>query len=197
MKCIILIDGGYFDYINKYLQDSTGDEIDLEKFSRELAGSHTQIRTNFYHSHPYKSSDAGEEDLKRYRYYQKFHEDLDKIPNTKFVPIGRVKPQSLKCPICKNRYKIPKQKGVDVGIALDMVRMASKKIADMFILVSGDEDLTMAVQLAQDELINVHVYFCADSRFGIFGSAKLNRTADNRKRMDIDFLKRYRKDSSY
>jgi uncharacterized LabA/DUF88 family protein len=194
LKCIILIDGGYFDYINKYLHSSTGDEIDLEKFSKELSGNHSNIRTNFYHSHPYKGPEANDEDEKRYKHSQKFHEDLDKIPNTKFIPIGRVKPQSMKCPLCKNRYKIPKQKGVDVGIALDLVRLASKKIAELIILVSGDEDLFMAVQMAQDELINVHVYFCADSRFGIFGSTKLNRTADNRIRMDIDFLKKCRKE---
>ncbi len=42
--------------------------------------------------------------------------------------------------------------------------------------------------MAQEELCNVIVYFCSDSGFRIFGSAKLNNTASDRVKMDLDFL---------
>ena len=80
------------------------------------------------------------------------------------------------------------KKGVDVAIALDLVKMARKRVADEFILISGDEDLTAAVEMAQEELSNVIVYFASDNEYGIFGSIKLGNAASDRKRMDLDFL---------
>ena len=71
---------------------------------------------------------------------------------------------------------------------MDLVAMARKRVADKFLLVSGDEDLSRAVEMAQEELCNVVVFFCSDAEYGIFGSRKLSNTASDRARMDLDFL---------
>lgn len=54
--------------------------------------------------------------------------------------------------------------------------------------MTGDEDFTNAVEMAKESLAQTIIYFATDSTYGIFGSKKLNRTADDRVRMDLDFL---------
>lgn len=77
---------------------------------------------------------------------------------------------------------------MDVGIAVDLIKMSEKKVADAFVLVSGDEDFTSAVKLAKENLCNVFVAFCSDDNYGIYGSEKLSEEADDRLVMDPDFL---------
>lgn len=71
---------------------------------------------------------------------------------------------------------------------MDLVKMARKKVAEKFVLISGDEDLTAAVEMAQEELCNVVVYYISDREYRMFGSKKLNEMASDRVRMDLDFL---------
>lgn len=56
-------------------------------------------------------------------------------------------------------------------------------------LISGDEDLTAAVEMAQEELCNVVVYYVSDNEYGIYGSKKLCSVASDRVRMDLAFLR--------
>ncbi len=146
------------------------------------------LRTRFYFSNPYQSETPTEEEKERYRNAQKFRYAINRIRNHDFVDVGRVRQVHVHCPKCEEDYTTPKQKGVDVGLALDLVAMARKRVADKFLLVSGDEDLSRAVEMAQEELCNVVVFFCSDAEYGIFGSRKLSNTASDRARMDLDFL---------
>lgn len=102
--------------------------------------------------------------------------------------MGRVRPKPCICPHCKKEFMKTEQKGVDVGLALDLVKMARKKVAEKFVLISGDEDLTAAVEMAQEELCNVVVYYVSDGECRMYGSMKLNNMASDRFRMDLDFL---------
>ena len=43
-----------------------------------------------------------------------------------------------------------KQKGVDTLLALDLVRLAGRRVCDVAVLISGDRDLAEAVRAAQD-----------------------------------------------
>ena len=187
-KAVILIDGGYYDYVNYYLKDGRSKKLSLEKFSEKLCDGKTHIRTKFYHANPYQSKVPTHAEKVRYAGAQKFQRMINKIKNHEFVPVGRVKPVHATCPSCKDEYTLPKQKGVDVAIALDLVKMAKKKVADVFILVSGDEDLASAVEMAQEELSNVIIYYCYDPPYNIYGSQKLNNVGSDRVQMDLDFL---------
>ncbi len=115
-------------------------------------------------------------------------ESIDRVKNHEFFNVGRVRPKFFECPHCKKQFMKPQQKGVDVGLALDLVKMARKRVADEFALVSGDEDLAAAVEMAQEELCNVVVYYVSDNDVGIYGSIKLNNIASDRVRMDLAFL---------
>lgn len=187
-KVVVLIDGGYFDTLNYYLQENRDKRLGVEKLSLKVCEGMDHIRTKFYHANPYKSEKPTKKEIERYSNAQKFQDAINKTINHEFVSVGRVRPLHLHCPKCKGDFEKLKQKGVDVGIALDLVRMSRKKVADVFILISGDEDFAAAVEMAQEQLCNVIVYFCSDSSYGVYVSSKLTKVASNRKRMDLDFL---------
>lgn len=188
MKTVVMIDGGYFDALNYYLKDGKNKILSVEKLSLKICEGKNHIRTRFYHTNPYQSNVPTAEEKRKYRNAQKFQYAINQIKNHEFVSVGRVRPIPVHCTLCEGSYNVLKQKGVDVAIALDLVKMARKKVADEFILISGDEDLASAVDMAQEELCNVIVYFASDSAYGIFGSIKLGNTASDRVRMDLNFL---------
>ncbi len=187
-KAVVVIDCGYFDMVNNYLTKNRKKKISFDKFSKKLCNGMTHIRTKIYHANPYKSPEATPQEEEAYKKKQKFFYAINRIKNHEFVPVGRVRLEKFYCPKCKKEYTEPKQKGVDVSIALDLVKMAQKRFADVFILISGDEDLSEAVTMAQEQLCNVIVYYCHDRDFNIYGSKKLNNTASDRFQMDLDFL---------
>jgi len=185
-----MIDGGYFSNIDYYAQNRIGDDVNLEAFSERLCSEFDvqYIRTKFYHAYPYKSDNPTQEEQKRYQNMQSFFDAIDKKRNHQFVERGRVKPQHFDCPDCGNNFTDPKQKGVDVGIAVDLVEMANQNQGQAFILVTGDEDLTHAVEIAKEKLCNVYMGFCADNSADLYVSSKLTQEVDDAVHMDLDFL---------
>ena len=189
-KAIVLIDCGYFDKLNQYSQEKINAKISFKKFSKIVTEGMIHLRTKVYHSAPYQPPNPTEEQKEKFRGFQRFVNAVNMTPRHQFVFVGRVRPENMYCPNCKKEYQLPKQKGVDVALALDLVKMANDKIADVFILVCGDEDLASAVQMAQENPCNVIVYYCHDKDCNMHGSMKLNTTASDRIRIDIDFLKK-------
>jgi len=187
-KAVIVIDCGYFEMINNYFQKIKHKKLSFEKFSKKLCHDMIHIRTRIYHSNPYKSPNPTKDEEEAYSRKQRYFYAINRIKNHEFVPVGRVRLDSVYCPNCKQNFDIKRQKGVDVAIALDLVKMSQKRVADVFILVCGDEDLSDAISMAQENLCNVIVYFCYDKDYGIFGSKKLNNTASDRVQMDLNFL---------
>jgi len=187
-KAIVLIDCGYFDIVNRYAQDTMGKKISFEKLSKKATEEMTHIRTKIYHAPPYQPPNPTDEDKEKYRKAQNFFKAINRIPRHEFVPVGRVRLEKIYCSKCKENFFLPKQKGVDVAIAVDLVKMAQRRDADVFILICGDEDLSDAVAMAQQGPCNVIVYYCHDSSYNMYGSIKLRDTASNRVQMDLKFL---------
>ena len=52
----------------------------------------------------------------------------------------------LNCPHCKEKLIYYREKGIDVAIATDMMRLAAENIYDIAILVSSDSDFIHAVK---------------------------------------------------
>ena len=194
-KAIVVIDGGYFDNLNQYLQKAKGKRLDVEKLSLKVCEGMDHLRTRFYHANPYQSETPTQDEKDRYANAQKFFYSINRLRNHEVVSVGRVKPVFFKCPKCNKEYTLPKQKGVDVAIALDIVKMSQKKVADVFVIISGDEDLTDAVNMAKENLAQVVVYFASDNKYKIFGSIKLGNTADHRVKMDLNFLEACARDA--
>lgn len=71
------------------------------------------------------------------------------------------------------------QKGVDIRIGLDLVGLARNRAADTFILVSGDDDLTEAVEEAQLLGVQVIVLAVPNAKGAEHGVARhLHRASD-------------------
>lgn len=192
-KAIILVDGGYFDNINSYCRSEFGDGIDLFHASRKICvefGTEL-LRTKFYHSLPYVDSDnPTREQKERRRGAQSFFDTLDSQRKCQFEEKGRVKMSHADCPECGEHFRTPSQKGVDVGIAVDLVEMACDRNApDAFILVSGDEDLKHAVRAAKDNHANVFLAYAYNPSYDLYSAQALRNEADHKLNLaDGDFL---------
>ncbi|WP_370614259.1 NYN domain-containing protein [Mumia sp. Pv 4-285] len=84
------------------------------------------------------------------------------------------------------------QKGVDTRIALDLVNLALQGAVAEIYLVSGDDDLTEAVDMAQDYGVRVTLFNVPNdtSRIGVHATAmNLARVVDERLRIPIDLLR--------
>lgn len=193
-KGLILIDGGYYDSINYFLRETKGERIDLGRLSNNLCEVFEieHLRTIFYHAYPYQGEEPTDEEKEKYGRALRFFNLIDRLKKHQFKKTGRVRPNTLQCHECGNEFTILRQKGVDVGIAIDLIRMAQKNVADAFILVTGDEDFTDAVRIAKEQLCNVYVAFSSNKDYGIYASRKLTDEADQWFKMDLDFLEKCR-----
>jgi len=191
-KATVLVDGGYFDNINDYSRDEYSNPIDLHQFAEKISRAFgcELVRCKFYHAYPYvDDDDPTEHQLNRHESAQSFFDTLDGKPKCQFEEKGRVKMEREHCPDCGNEFKDPSQKGVDVGIAVDLVKMAySRNPTDAFILISGDEDLKHAVRAAKDNLSNVYLGYAYDSSAQLFSSQQLRQEVDHQVNVVDGFL---------
>jgi len=105
----------------------------------------------------------------------------DAVPDPQQVRIGELRKVKLRL----GRFgREGEQKGVDLRIGLDLVTHARNSAADVFFLVSGDDDLTEAVEEAQGHGVEVIVLAVPDGGDRALGvSRHLLRAAD-----DLDLL---------
>lgn len=81
------------------------------------------------------------------------------------------------------------QKGVDLRIGLDMVSYARNGAVGTIVLVSGDDDLTVAVEEAQHQGVEVAILAVADGHSATHGVAKhLRLAADNLYLLDGELI---------
>jgi uncharacterized LabA/DUF88 family protein len=79
------------------------------------------------------------------------------------------------------------QKGVDSLIVTDLIELARNRAISDAILISGDEDLRIAVQLAQTFGVRVHILAVGDAAKNVSPSLKME--ADSLEMLDIAWLK--------
>ena len=128
----------FIDGSNLYhaLKSDFGDaKIDFAKFAAKLVGLRDLVRI-YYYSAPLDQT----REPQRARDQQKFFDQLQKVPYLT-LKLGRLEPRSHGTLI---------EKGVDIVIAVDLLRFAFNNMYDTAILVSGDSDFVPAVQAAQD-----------------------------------------------
>jgi uncharacterized LabA/DUF88 family protein len=83
------------------------------------------------------------DDEARYRKQQMFYN----VVRQKFkTEIKTTQIQSVHCPNCKTSFKKPKEKGVDVALAADLLTFGLTNDYDVAILVSGDADYLPALK---------------------------------------------------
>lgn len=191
-KAVILVDGGYYTNINYYCEDEFGERIDLSALSEKLCDEFGfgHLRTKFYHARPYIDEDnPTEEQEEGRRKAQSFFDTIDNLPKCQFEEKGRVKLDHADCPNCGNHFRPRSQKGVDVGIAVDLVQMASdRNPPEGFIIISGDEDLQHAVRAAKDDHANVFLAYAYNPSYRLFSAEALRQEADQTLNIADDFL---------
>jgi uncharacterized LabA/DUF88 family protein len=162
-KTAIFIDGGYMASILKNLNV----KVDFLKLSNELCSSSERLRTYYYHCMPYQSNPPTQEEKSRYSNADKFIHNLKQKPRFE-IRLGRLQK------IGNDFF----QKGVDVMLAVDLVKMSWDKQIQKAIVVASDSDFVYAVQTAKDAGILTELYYSNtnpinDSLLNVFDERKL------------------------
>jgi uncharacterized LabA/DUF88 family protein len=167
-RVAIFIDGS--NLYNCLKQEFGKASLSLEKFAQQLVGARALVRTYYYNAPLPQANDADEK--QRAASQQKFFDSLRRIPYLE-LRLGRL----------ERRENSMVEKGVDIKIAVDMLRLAYNNTYDTAILVSGDGDFADAVQAVKDtgkHVENASVKICQ--------SFHLRQTCDRFILMDSAFL---------
>ena len=97
------------------------------------------------------------------------------------VVYGKFKVRDKKCRICRRFYKTHEEKRTDVNIAVHILRDAFTNLFDTAILISGDTDITPALELTKAETgkrLTVYMPYNRKNR-------ELSRVADSVYRISV------------
>ena len=149
-KIMVFVDGNNF---YRGCKDNLGRvDVDIAKlghiFARILSG--TLIRTYYYNAWISDRFDPIGHEKQR-----KFFESLERAPQVT-VKFGRLIYHPMREGGIEGRF-FPTEKGIDVQIAVDMIRIGLLKACDTVVLVSGDSDFIHAITFVKDLGINVCV----------------------------------------
>ena len=145
-RAIVLLDNGYLSAI---LRDEFGSaRVDYLKLSSIICANYHRLRTYVYDCMPYQGNPPTDEQKTLYAGKQKFFNALLKLPSFD-VRFGKQRPRGEGVYI---------QKGVDVLLTVDLVRLSSKAQVQKAFLVAGDGDYVPAVKAAKDEGVSVTLY---------------------------------------
>jgi uncharacterized LabA/DUF88 family protein len=182
-KIGIFIDGGYLSKLTKHIfTNSNGSpkKIDFNKLSLNLSSkcNGELLRTYYYDCPAFVSPRPNTVEKDRQRRTDSFLYNLRRLD--KFdVRLGKL-----------NRYfksdGTPdfEQKGVDVLLAIDVLRLALKNKIDKAIFITGDSDFVPVIQAIKDEGVGTILFYhesavhrnildCCDTKF-ILNDALIN-----------------------
>jgi uncharacterized LabA/DUF88 family protein len=144
-RAVVLIDNGYLSAI---LRDEFKEtRIDYLKLSEVICKGYSRLRTYIYDCLPYQANPPTQEQQELYAGKVKFFNALSKLPS--FEPrFGKQRPRA-------GGFV---QKGVDVLLAVDLVRLSSKGQIQKAFLIAGDGDYVPAVKAAKDDGVSVKLY---------------------------------------
>lgn len=135
-KTALFIDGGYFD---KVLDHHGRPRLDFQEFSNAAVLPDERFRTYYYHCPPWQGNPPTPEESKKISRYQRFVQRLEFLDRF-VVRQGRLQRIG-------DRFM---QKGVDIQLAVDMVRLAFIGKLDRVLLISGDSDFVPAIEAVRD-----------------------------------------------
>lgn len=177
-RIAILIDGNNF-YKGCQLNFNRTD-VDFRKLGQKLslAIDGELLRIYYYNAHVSKSIDP-----LGYQRQQKFFDNLRATPFIT-LKLGHLVYHRIRTEQGVSSQYFPTEKGIDVQIAVDMIRLGLLKACDGVILVSGDSDYIYAVRFAKDLGSSLYI-----ASFPMGGSAELRNEGDGSVVMDLNFIK--------
>jgi uncharacterized LabA/DUF88 family protein len=164
---VLFIDGGYLAKISK----SFGmPKIDFLALSETLCrgdggggggggGDDGRLRTYYYYCMPFQGSPPSAEESSRYGRADKFVKSLSKLPKFE-VRLGRFQRiQNGSSAAAAAAAAVYVQKGIDVMLAVDLVKMSWSKQIDRAIILASDSDFIYAVQTAKDAGVSTQLCY--------------------------------------
>jgi len=145
------------------------------------------VRLYLYTAYPDQPpKNAGEDRHGSYRNRMRF---LNSLFYRNYVQLvtGNLRTKRRSCPKCQQAYLEREQTGVDVRLAVDMVRFAVKNVYDTCILVSADGDLVDACRIVKDEGKHVVLAMPEGTR-----ADQLRRACDRELVLTTEFFARLR-----
>ena len=149
MKTIWVVDGAYILQANK--PHGKIDYMRMKAFLETINGE-AFFEGYYLNSTPNPPTDAQDG----------FHTWLKSAPprGPKMrVQLYGLKGMELQCPSCNNTYTREVQKGVDVGIATLILKLASQGQYERIILTAGDGDFEDSIQYVKSEL-HKEIWIC-------------------------------------
>ena len=150
-KAAVFIDGGYLDRI---LQDLGSARVNLQKFSDKIVGSDLRLRTYYYHCSVYQSNPPTQEERERFQRKERFFNALRRLRSFE-VRLGYLVFKGLD----QHGTPIFQQKGVDIHLAVDVMRLSLQNKIEIAHLIAGDGDLLPLVESAKDAGVSVHLLY--------------------------------------
>lgn len=178
-KVAIFIDGGYLSFVTKQLGGSEPLQIDFAALSSKITSSDELLRTYYYDSPPFVSSQPSEEERARQKSFDRFRYALNMIDRFE-VRLGKLR-----------RYYDAQgneqfeQKGVDVYLAIDALTLAVKGRIQKAIFIIGDSDFVPVLQAIKNEGVETILYYANQSV-----NHHLLEVADQRILLSKEFLER-------
>ncbi len=176
-RLAILIDGNNF-YKGCQLNFNRTD-VDFRKLGLKLceAVDGKLLRIYYYNAHVSPKIDP-----LGYQRQQKFFDNLRATPSIT-LKLGHLVYHRIRNEHGVSAQYFPTEKGIDVQIAVDMIRLGLLKSCEGTILVSGDSDYIYAVRFAKDLGSNLYI-----ASFPQGGSNELRNEGDSHITMDYNFI---------
>jgi len=162
-KAAVFIDNGYF---KRVLRATSAQGINLEAFSKWLCSrvNAEWYRTYFYDCMPHQSNPPTDQERQMFSRMNRFIYSIGKLPRFQ-VRMGRL-------------IRLPdghfKQKGVDIQLTIDLLRLSLRRDIQKAILVACDSDFVPAVQEARNEGVLVFACFSRAGGCGIHDELHTN-----------------------
>lgn len=150
-RTVVFIDAGFTDKVANNL----GIRFDFDKLARHAADGGRLIRTFYYYCSPYKSRQPTPEEETRYASHQRFIGFLQTLDRFELRQ-GRL---AYRGQDSNTGQPILEQKGIDVMLALDLVRIANSHQIQKAVLLTSDSDFVPAIRMAKDEGMEVILYY--------------------------------------
>lgn len=170
-RVAVFVDGGGFFYVRNAAQKAFQKQIDFEKFYKKLCHNRQLIRAYFCNALP---SQKKEPDA--------YRESIGYMTRLEYMPYVEVSRSWLMYPPEGGK---PVQKGVDMRVALHMVKLAYNNAYDIAILVTGDSDLVEAVKTVK-ELGKQVEYVCYPN---VMRATELVKASDMTLEINAEWLK--------
>lgn len=166
----VFIDGGYIrGILRDYFKEI---RIDYLKLSEILCEGYERFRTYYYDCMPFQSSPPTKEERERYSKADRFISALRRLPRFE-IRLGKLKKG-------KSGFK---QKGVDVSLSVDLVRLAWSGTIKKAIIIGGDHDYVPAVKSVKEAHVLVKLVYHPRHV-----SSELRDLCDERLKIDEEFI---------